>query len=350
MNPDGFLRDILVAPERLAGLLDAYEGASSPLAALGSSGDAARRTVFIGMGSSRFAAVAAAAHLRSQGLDAYAELASTGSRIPPSVETLAVGISASGKTPETVEALEAHRGTSRCVAITNDPESDLAGVADLVLPLLAGHEEGGVACLTYQATVAVLLLAAGRMTDDRPRVADLRPSVEAAAHIRDGRSLWLDDVVGLVEDARTVGTIAPAERLSSALQSALMLREGPRVVADAAETGDWLHVDLYLSKRPRYAALLLTGSRFGTRACSSGLPSARFLSSPSALRSPARPSTSRSRGLRARLCRCSSRPAWQSSSRPSCGTAGSPRGIPLSSIRRRLAHPSHSGRSKLPYS
>jgi len=262
VNPDGFLRDILVAPERLAGLLDAYEGASSPLAALGSSGDAARRTVFIGMGSSRFAAVAAAAHLRSQGLDAYAELASTGSPIPPSVETLAVGISASGKTPETVEALEAHRGTSRCVAITNDPESDLAGVADLVLPLLAGHEEGGVACLTYQATVAVLLLAAGRMTDDRPRVADLRPSVEAAAHIREGRSLWLDDVVGLVDDARTVATIAPAERLSSALQSALMLREGPRVVADAAETGDWLHVDLYLSKRSGYAALLFTGSRF----------------------------------------------------------------------------------------
>jgi hypothetical protein len=41
-----------------------------------------------------------------------------------------------------------------------------------------------------------------------------------------------------------------------------MLREGPRVAADAAETGDWLHVDVYLSKRPGYCALLFTGSRF----------------------------------------------------------------------------------------
>lgn len=71
-----------------------------------------------------------------------------------------------------------------------------------------------------------------------------------------------DEVVGLVEGARTIATIAPAERLSSALQSALMLREGPRLAADAAETGDWPHVDVYLSKRPRYCALLFPGSRF----------------------------------------------------------------------------------------
>ena len=261
MNPDGFMRDILVAPERLAGLLDAYDGPSSPLAALGDGGDVPR-VVFIGMGSSRFAAVAAAAHLRSRGVAAVAELASTGSPTRPSADTLAVGISASGQTAETVEALEAHRGTSRFVAITNDPESDLASVADLVLPLFAGREEGGVACLTYQATVAVLLLLAGRIASDGPRTADLRPAVEAAAHLREGRDSWLDAVVELVDSARTVATIAPAERLSSALQSALMLREGPRVAADAAEAGDWLHVDVYLSKRPGYAAFLFAGSRF----------------------------------------------------------------------------------------
>jgi hypothetical protein len=59
-----------------------------------------------------------------------------------------------------------------------------------------------------------------------------------------------------------VYTVAPAERLSSALQAALMFREGPRLPADATETGDWLHVDVYLSKRPGYRALLFTGSRF----------------------------------------------------------------------------------------
>ena len=36
----------------------------------------------------------------------------------------------------------------------------------------------------------------------------------------------------------------------------------PRIAADAAETGDWLHVDVCLGKRPRYAAFLFAGSRF----------------------------------------------------------------------------------------
>lgn len=110
MNPDGFLRDILVAPERLEVLLDAYESPSSPLAAL-TAGGGFRRVVLIGMGSSRFAAVSIAALLRSRGFDTVAELASTGSPTLPSADTLAVGISASGKTAETVEALNTHRGT-----------------------------------------------------------------------------------------------------------------------------------------------------------------------------------------------------------------------------------------------
>lgn len=262
MNPDGFLRDILVAPDRLEALLDAYERASSRLSVLPVRAFDCRRVVLVGMGSSRFAAVAAAALLRSRGIDAVAELASTGAPTPPSPETLAIGISASGTTSETVEALLAHRGTSVCVAVTNDAESELAAAADFVLPLFAGREEGGVACLTYQATVAVLLLLAGRLADDGPRTDDLRPAVEAAAELRTKRRAWLDELATLVDDTRIVATIAPAERLSSALQSALMLREGPRVTADATETGDWLHVDVYLSKRPGYLGLLFPGSPF----------------------------------------------------------------------------------------
>jgi fructoselysine-6-P-deglycase FrlB-like protein len=262
VNPDGFLRDVLVAPDRLASLLDAYDGPGSPLSMLTVPMTSPRRVIFVGMGSSRFAAAAAAAHLRSQGVDAVVEYASTTIPVPPSPDSLAVGISASGTTPETVVALRAHRGTSMTVAVTNAPDSELASEADVVLPLLAGAEAGGVACLTYQATIAALLLLAGRMTADGPDVGKLRPAVAAGARLREERASWLDAVVEHVDAARTVATIAPPERLSSALQSALILREGPRAAAGAAETGDWLHVDVYLSKRPGYAAFLFAGSRF----------------------------------------------------------------------------------------
>ena len=40
-----------------------------------------------------------------------------------------------------------------------------------------------------------------------------------------------------------------------------MLREGPRRTADACEAGDWLHVDVYLTKPLDYRALLFAGSR-----------------------------------------------------------------------------------------
>jgi hypothetical protein len=59
-----------------------------------------------------------------------------------------------------------------------------------------------------------------------------------------------------------VDVIAPAERLSSAEQSALMLREAARIRAAACETGDWLHVDVYLTRPPGYRAILFPGSRF----------------------------------------------------------------------------------------
>ena len=55
---------------------------------------------------------------------------------------------------------------------------------------------------------------------------------------------------------------APARRLSSAQQGALMLREGPRRAAVACEAGDWAHVDVYLTKNTDYRLLLFAGSRW----------------------------------------------------------------------------------------
>jgi hypothetical protein len=54
--------------------------------------------------------------------------------------------------------------------------------------------------------------------------------------------------------------LAPAERVASALQGALMVREGPRRRADGCETGDWSHVDVYLTKTFDYRAIVYTGS------------------------------------------------------------------------------------------
>jgi fructoselysine-6-P-deglycase FrlB-like protein len=257
MNPDGFLEDVLAEPATLAHVLETYDRPGSPLDALAARIDAARLVVFVGMGSSRFAALTAAAALRARGVAAVAEYASTDAPTAAGHDVLAIGISASGNSEETVEALARHHGISTTVAITNHATGGKLGeVADEVLLLHAGEERGGVACKTFQATLAVLLRATGVPTSA------LAPAVDAQAALLDACGSWLDELLALIADTPAIYTIAPAARISSSLQSALMFREGPRIAADSAETGDWLHVDVYLSKYPNYRALLFGGSRY----------------------------------------------------------------------------------------
>lgn len=250
MNHEGFEADILSQPEALSRVAARY--ADAGLERLLS----ARRVLFIGMGSSRYAADTAVALLRGRGIDAHSELASTGTPQPPSGDTVAVVISASGGSQETIEALHRHRGTSRVVAITNRPDSALAEAADADVDVLAGTEKGGIACRSFACTQAVLALMCGAGGGQLERAA------ESAQALIDARAEWLAPLADLVEGRAGVWVSGPAERFGSVQQSALMLREAPRIVADACETGDWLHVDVYLTKRPGYALLLLPGSRF----------------------------------------------------------------------------------------
>ncbi|MDX6545754.1 MAG: hypothetical protein QOG02_1528 [Gaiellales bacterium] len=250
MNSEGFLADILAEPEALERVAERLAG--SRLERLLE----APRVLFIGMGSSRYAADTAAALLRGQGVDAHSELASTGSPQPASAETVAVLISASGGSQETLDALHRHRGTSRVVAITNQPSSALAEAADEAVEVLAGPEQGGIACRSFACTQAVLALMCGASGEQIERAA------AAARELIDGRERWLGAVADLVAGGAGVWVSGPAERFGSVQQSALMLREAPRIVADACETGDWLHVDVYLTKRPGYVLLLLPGSRY----------------------------------------------------------------------------------------
>lgn len=264
MKPDLFLADLEAKPAALAELAAALD-AGDPFAGLPES---AGRVVFLGMGSSRYAAGVAALRLRAAGVDAWAEYASAAATYPPDPRTLVVPISATGGSRETLDAVERYAdGPSFLMALTNNPESRLAEAADLVVPMRAGEERGGVACRTFQHTLALLLALESRLTGAGRDVAALvRRAAEATADLLDRRGTWLPRVLELLDGPHGVYAIAPAERLSSAEQSALMVREGPRRPADACETGDWAHVDVYLTKTLDYRALLFPGSRYDGQA------------------------------------------------------------------------------------
>jgi glucosamine 6-phosphate synthetase-like amidotransferase/phosphosugar isomerase protein len=252
MDAAAFLADLEAKPASLLALLDHLP--SWPAVGPGP-------LVLAGMGSSWFAADVAARRLRRHGVIAIADLASVEASLPPSPNLTVIGISASGRSAETVALLQSHHTISRTILLTNEPSA--VAPTDQTVLMHAGVETGGVACRTYLHTLVALLALEEQLSGADLRLGErIRRSAAAIAYLLDRRDGWMPAIIESIEGTEGMWLLAPAERLGSALQGALMVREGPRRAADGCETGDWNHVDVYLTKTLDYRAVLFTGSRF----------------------------------------------------------------------------------------
>ncbi|ORA36937.1 SIS domain-containing protein [Mycobacterium aquaticum] len=261
MNADAFLTDLQRKPEVLDRLASTL--AVNPWADVVPSG--VERVVFLGMGSSAYAAGVAAARMRSRGLLAVSELASSTLLPHWGPGTLVVAISATGGSVETLDALDrmaASQPGLKFVALTNTADAPIATRCHAVVDLAADTEVGGVACRSYQHTVALLLALELHMmqADTKPLVTSVRKAAAASAHLLDTEPDWRPELAELLLGPTGTHLAAPAHRFSSAQQGALMLREGPRLGAVGCETGDWSHVDVYLTKTTDYRLLVFAGS------------------------------------------------------------------------------------------
>ena len=252
-----FLKDILNAPAELAAVVAAQRSVTARLRWVAAD---YRRRRLIGMGSSAFAARDAAARWRREGLDAVAETASASGLSAGSPETLAVVISASGRTPEVLEAAARHRAEgSKVVALTADSQSPLAEAGDVVIPLRSTSvETAGIASQTYRATVSGLLLLDTHRTADEA-TADASRAPGALAALLDNAFEWQDAAADLLDTSRELHVLADGFHAGLAEQAALMFREGPRIAAMPFDTGDWLHVGQY-TLYPGDGVLLFAGS------------------------------------------------------------------------------------------
>ncbi|MEZ5193915.1 MAG: hypothetical protein R2734_16440 [Nocardioides sp.] len=151
MNPDLFLADLHAKPEALRGL---------DLTGAWDFVPAAAEVLLLGMGSSHYANQVVAARLRAAGVRASAELASSDllPRVPPGALVLAV--SASASSAETIDAVA--RLGAPYVAVANRP-GPLTESADRTVWMEAGEERGGVACRSFQHTLALLLALEARL-------------------------------------------------------------------------------------------------------------------------------------------------------------------------------------------
>lgn len=261
MDPDGFAADLARKPEALARLAERL-AADNPWAAVVPA--TTERVVFVGMGSSAYAAGVVAARMRARGFLAVSELAST--RLLPGwgPGTLVVATSATGGSAETLDALRRLPAGVTTVALTNTAGSAITESCDAVVDLAAEPERGGVACRSYQHTLALLMALESHLSgDDTAGLgASITKSAEASAHLLDTEGDWRPEVAGMLLGPTGTHLVAPAHRFCSAQQGALMLREGPRRPAVGCETGDWSHVDVYLTKTTDYRMLVFAGSEW----------------------------------------------------------------------------------------
>ena len=257
MNPELFAKDLARKPAALRALADRLAD-EHPWPTL----TQANHLVFLGMGSSHYANNIAASRLRALGINAVAELASSDLLPKATSETVVIAVSASGGSIETLAAQEHYQNQCRIIAVTNTADSKITEGAETVVMMHAASEEGGVACRSFQHTLALLLDLQSQLVGGLDVPSLIRASAEATDDLLQSRDTWLPKISELMLGPQGTHVVAPARRFSSAQQSALMLREGPRLPSVACETGDWSHVDVYLTKSTDYRMLLLAGSKW----------------------------------------------------------------------------------------
>jgi glutamine---fructose-6-phosphate transaminase (isomerizing) len=166
---------------------------------------------------------------------------------------LVVAISQSGQSPDIVAVVEAaRRSGALTVAITNEPASPLAAVAELALHIHAGRELAVPATKTYVTELAVV----GALTNairPTPALADGLAALPGALRSTIARTRdWMSG-----PGAHAVDTFAAADRallvsrgfnLATALELALKLKETCGLFAEAYSTADFMHGPLVLAQ------------------------------------------------------------------------------------------------------
>ena len=154
-----------------------------------------------------------------------------------------LGLSQSGRTPDVIAYIERARARGAfTIAVTNDPRSELAHTAEVVLPLAAGPEQAVAATKTYLNQLAALaLLAAAAAGTAGQMAADLR----AVAELVDALIPDVETRVGRVANAFAyVGrmfVIGRGVEYATAREIALKLQETCRIAADSLTATDFAH-------------------------------------------------------------------------------------------------------------
>jgi len=153
--------------------------------------------------------------------------------------TLCIAISQSGRSPDLLATVTAQRAAgAHVVALVNDAGSPLAGLADTLVPLMAGPETSVAATKSYIAALAGLAAIVAAWTQD----AKLAQAIETLPD--DLARAWALDwtpVVQALKDANNLFVIGRGLGLGIAQEAALKLKETCALHAEAFSSAEVRH-------------------------------------------------------------------------------------------------------------
>jgi glucosamine--fructose-6-phosphate aminotransferase (isomerizing) len=157
---------------------------------------------------------------------------------PPLLHGGAVlAISQSGRSPDVTGVVAAAREQGRpAIVITNEPESPMASVADVVVPLLVDSERSVAATKTYAASLHAVAQIADALVGLEPfdRLVDVLRSTA-------DEQLGSRDRFDRLGDASFITAVGRGLEYATAHETALKLRELTGIPAEALSPPDLMH-------------------------------------------------------------------------------------------------------------
>jgi glucosamine--fructose-6-phosphate aminotransferase (isomerizing) len=158
-------------------------------------------------------------------------------------DSVVIALSQSGQTPDVVAYVERARAQGAwTIALTNEPESELARAAETSLPLAAGVERSVAASKTYLNMLAALALLAGACAERQQEIVDaLRTVADVLARSLDSLEQAVSEVALAFAYVGRMYVIGRGMEISTAREIALKLKETCRVAAEPLTATDLVH-------------------------------------------------------------------------------------------------------------
>ncbi len=169
---------------------------------------------------------------------------------PVSDRTLAIFVSQSGETADTLAALRYMKGKAATVAaIVNVAQSSIARESDIVFPILAGAEIGVASTKAFSCQLTVLAILALKAAHDRGEI----DAAQLVNHLSDLRGIpalfnqaleqsdTIDKAARQVAQARDVLFLGRGQMYPLAMEGALKLKEISYIHAEGYASGELKH-------------------------------------------------------------------------------------------------------------